>query len=387
MQEKCLGVGADNLRSKLESWLIASLFGILLSIPLLAQLFGGSMVLRGENRVLAPFPVVKKMRELKDLPKKLEIYVNDRFGLRHQLVYLNSLFRYQIGLSSNRNIAIGKDGWLFYTADKLMEQHRALDVFKSSELEHWIRAMEAVREWLEKRDVAFYILIAPDKNTLYPEKLPQYPRRSGIRIRYDQLVERLRYSKIDFVDPRSELLAAKSKGEAVYFEGDSHWTQVGAFVAYKQLMRLITKRFSSIEPLKDEDYEVSMNENPVSDLATHLGLEGKLKFRAPKMTLKKRSHQTGSVQTIHKPGWGWRVTITPTDLADAPRLLVFGDSFTDYILGPQMLYENFQSPVWTHHNAGTFNLELVKEYKPNVVVVQMADRYLRLEPLTPIGMD
>ena len=87
------------------------------------------------------------------------------------------------------------------------------------------------------------------------------------------------------------------------------------------------------------------------------------------------------------PGWGWRVTENSTDLRDRPRLLVFGDSFTDYVLGPNMLYETFRDPVWTHHNGGTFTFNLVKEVKPDIVLVQMAERYLHLVPWKPIGFD
>ena len=120
----------------------------------------------------------------------LETYVNDRFGLRQQLVDINSLARYRLCLSSTKEAVIGKDGWLFYTADKLMDQHTGVDIFTPAELEFWVRQIEADRDWLAKRGIAFYLMIAPDKNTIYPEKLPDYPRGAVTRI--DQLAARLR---------------------------------------------------------------------------------------------------------------------------------------------------------------------------------------------------
>jgi hypothetical protein len=65
--------------------------------------------------------------------------------------------------------------------------------------------------------------------------------------------------------------------------------------------------------------------------------------------------------------------------------LVFGDSFTDYVLGPYMLYETFRDPVWTYHMGGAFNFDLVNEVKPDIVVVQFAERYLHFIPQKPVG--
>jgi len=64
-----------------------------------------------------------------------------------------------------------------------------------------------------------------------------------------------------------------------------------------------------------------------------------------------------------------------------------GDSFTDYVLGPNFLYETFRDPVWTHHNLGTFNFELVKELHPDIVIFQFAERYLHSPFGVPVGMD
>jgi hypothetical protein len=57
---------------------------------------------------------------------------------------------------------------------------------------------------LAKRGIAFYILVAPDKNTIYPEKLPDYPRGTVTRI--DQLAARVRSSDLALIDPREQLL-------------------------------------------------------------------------------------------------------------------------------------------------------------------------------------
>jgi alginate O-acetyltransferase complex protein AlgJ len=370
--------------SSLNDWMLIALFGTLLLIPSVTQLVGFSTERNTENRNFAPFPKIRSVHEIKLLPKLSEDYVNDRFGLRDQFVQLNSLLRYDLGLSSTKNVVIGKDGWLFYTADRLMEQHTGTDVYSAVELENWVRQMEADRDWLARRGIAFYIVVAPDKNTIYPEKLPDYPR--GAITRFDQLAARLRSSDLEFIDPRGEILRAKAAGEMVYTPGDTHWSERGAFAAYQLLMDRITNRFPSLVPLRLEDFRID-HAPTAADMAYELRLAGYLKYSVDRLTPTWKSHQTAPQATISRPGWGWRITENKNDLINRPRLLVFGDSFTDYVLGPTMLYETFRDPVFTHNNGGTFNFDLVREMKPDIVIVEFAERYLHLVPSKPVGFD
>ena len=378
-------VQLDVKHGGVNDWLLIALFFLMLLTPIVAQGIGFSTDSTTENRILAPFPKIDSVREIKFLPKMSENYVNDRFGLRKQLVHFNSLVRYRLGLSSTREVVVGKDGWLFYTADKLMEQHTGADVFTPVELENWVRQMEADRDWLAKRGIAFYIMIAPDKNTIYPEKLPDYPR--GAITRIDQVAARLRNSDLEFIDPRAELFRVKAAGAMVYTPGDTHWNERGAFVAYQLLMDRVRKRYPSIVPLALDDFKISYGQPMGADLAYILALDGDIKYSVERMTPTGESHQIATQTTTFRPGWGWRITENKNDLQDRPRLLVFGDSFTDYVLGPTMLYETFRDPVWTHNNGGTFNFSLVKEIKPDIVLVQFAERYLHLVPLKPVGFD
>jgi hypothetical protein len=247
--------------------------------------------------------------------------------------------------------------------------------------------MEASRDWLQKRGIAFYILAAPDKNTIYPEMLPDYPRRAGAPTRMDQLVSRLRASTLEFIDPRGALIEAKKTYPKVYFEGDSHWTQRGAFVAYTMLMDRIRTRFPNVVAKTINDYDISVGPPPAADLAVELTLEGDLHYAVEHFSVRGPRHQLAPQTTTSRPGWPWRIEEVRTDLHDRPRLLVMGDSFVDYVLGPNFLYETFRDPVWTHHNLGTFNFNLVKEVKPDIVIFEFGERYLHSPFGVPVGLD
>jgi hypothetical protein len=340
-----------------------------------------------ENRVLAPPPAVRSIKEFRNFPKMAEAYVNDRFGLRSELVHLNSLWRYRMGISSTPSVVIGSDGWLFYTADKLMEQHTGSDIFSPPELENWVHWMEVTRDWLAQRNIGFYVLIAPDKDVIYPEKLPLFPRRANGTTRLDQLAERLTRSTIEYIDPTAALIKAKLAGVPVYIEADSHWTEQGAFVAYSMLMEHIRKRYPNVEPLHSDDYTVTQGRPIATDLLRLLALEDDFRYTVERLILKRQRPTLGPPVISMRPGWAWRVVETKTQLPDKPRVLVFGDSFTDYVLGPGMLYETFHQPVWTFHFGGMFNFNFVREFQPDLVIFQTASRYLRLTPSKPLGID
>jgi len=201
------------------------------------------------------------------------------------------------------------------------------------------------------------------------------------------LSSRLERSTLEFINPKAALLAAKQNNIRVYFEGDSHWTQRGALVAYELLMERIRRRFPDIVARTIDDYSVRIELHPPADLARQLTLEGELQYSIDRLEPRGPKHQLAPAATTSRPGWPWRLSEVRTDLRDRPRLLIFGDSFADYVLGPNFLYETFRDPVWTHHNLGTFNFELVKELRPDIVIFQFAERYLHSPWGVPMGMD
>src|SRR5215469_5741672 len=174
----------------------------------------------------------------------------------------------------------------------------------------------------------------------------------------------------------------------VYFGGDTHWLERGAFVAYEMLMERVRKRFPSVMPYTLDDFTIVYAQPAAADLAAHLALD--LHYTVERMIPKWKSHQMAPQKTTFRPDWNWRITENQNDLTDRPRVLVFGDSFMDYVLGPHLLYETFRDPVWTFtygSNGGTLDFNLVKEVKPDIVLVQFAERYLHLAPLKPVGFD
>ena len=54
-------------------------------------------------------------------------------------------------------------------------------------------------------------------------------------------------------------LKDESENNYVYFKTEHHWTDDGAFVGYKELMKEITKKHPDIKVLQEQDFNISYN--------------------------------------------------------------------------------------------------------------------------------
>ena len=362
-----------------EPWVLILGFCLCITIPALVQVLGIDSHAT-ENRTLAPPPAwPRQWADSLKLPGATQSYLDDRFGLRNQLVWLNSRLRYALGVSAVSNVAIGRNGFLYnaYEPERLMEQHTGEDVFTPQQLDEWLRSIAANGAWLAAKGIAYYVVIAPDKSTIYPENLPEYPRLPHSTTRLDQVVAALAgRSDITLIDPRNAIEAEKPQYR-MYTHADSHWGPRAAFITYSLLMDQIRRHFSGAVPVALGDYDLKL-EPFRGDLAYLLNLYNDLIYPEDIFTFRGTSHVLGTTILAPETGWGWTVTKVRTDRLAAPKILIQGDSFTDYVMGPLFIYQTFKDPVYTHHNGTLLDKPLIEREHPDIVIEELAERYLLL---------
>src|SRR5207249_4855988 len=127
------------------------------------------------------------------------------------------------------SVILGRSGWLFFAGDEALASYRAVQPFTEVELAAWQRRIETRRDWLAERGICYLVVIAPNKETIYPEFMPESLNRVRPVTRLDQLVAHLRaHSSVAVVDPRDALRTAKAGG-ILYLRTDTHWNDVGAW--------------------------------------------------------------------------------------------------------------------------------------------------------------
>src|SRR6185295_1542120 len=128
------------------------------------------------------------------------------------------------------------------------------------------------RDWLAQRDIRYLFIVAPDKQTIYPEYMPAQLNRVGTATRLDQLVTYFeRHSDIRILDLRDALRAVKLH-DRPYERLDSHWNDVGAWSAYAEIAKQVGRWFPKVQPLPLSSFERSSSAGEGNDLAMLLSL-------------------------------------------------------------------------------------------------------------------
>lgn len=191
-----------------------------------------------ENRRLEPFPKFKLFWF-----QGLERWFNDRFGMRTGLVYYGARLQMQLlGISTNRKVILGHDGWLFLdenfkVGNPILADFLGRSPFSSPQLARIAANLKQTQSALASCSIPFYFVMAPDKQSIYPEKVPvQRSRPSSSRA--DQLFEYLRANvpELRTIDLRRPLLEEKLRQPRdLFLRTDTHWNKLGAFVAYREI--------------------------------------------------------------------------------------------------------------------------------------------------------
>lgn len=355
---------------RVQSWALCLLLLGSLSAPAIVQLTGRSTDPSFiDNRPPTPLPTLpRSVRDTVKFRDGVRKFVGDNFGLRAELVKLNVLIHYGIGVSSIPANVVGKNGWFFLKNDyAIFDQFRALDRFTDTGLDSWIDVMEQYRQWLAAQGIAFMVVVAPNQQTVYPEHMPGYANRVSPETRLDQLSRRLRErnSKLTLVDLRSAMWAARKNG-ILYHQYENHWNPMGSFVGYSAIMQEVKKLFPEVAPLQLSDFTIgasnrSWNIPPLTEVA-------------PTLTPKKPSNIVGT-EILMSINNHVNFEKTTTRLAAAPGVLFYGDSFGDEGLLPH-IKETFKWTITVATNWAPFPAELIKKHRPKLVIYELAERYL-----------
>ncbi len=282
------------MNSPFADRLLVGLFCAALALPTSLRLagWGAPFSAEVEKRPPAAWPELEYRRRgplrlprtasLEAFPQRFEAWLNDRLGLRRELLQLYAWARLQgvvpaaaaaigDGGAARCPVLIGLDGWLFYTGEGSLEGFRRTRPFNTAQLEAWRRILRERRDWLARRGIAYLVVVAPDKQTIYPEQMPASQTRIGPRSRLDQLLGAVDARRdAELLDLRPALEAAKRE-RPVYYRTDSHWNAYGAHVGERAIVERLQRHLPTLRPTTPADYEVTDGPTPGGgDLAVML---------------------------------------------------------------------------------------------------------------------
>lgn len=141
---------------------------------------------------------------------------------------------YALGTTSDRSIAVaGRDGWLFL-GDRFQSSFSQaagrVDV-DDAHIGRWAQFVHSQEAWLAARGIGYAFVVSPAKWSIHPEKLPAwapFPRVHPL----DRLLAT--QASAQMPDLRGPLREA-SRTTPTFSPFNSHWTNYGAWIAWREL--------------------------------------------------------------------------------------------------------------------------------------------------------
>ncbi|KKW16267.1 MAG: Alginate O-acetyltransferase AlgJ [Parcubacteria group bacterium GW2011_GWC2_49_9] len=357
--------------------LLILVFLITISSPGISLIAGyGSDTTTVEKRELALFPKFSASSVLRaPFRRGFEEYFNDHFGFRDMLVRMGSVVSVELfKRSPNSKVAVGKNDWLFFLGDDILNDFQGKYQINNEAMNQIVDNIDKKQEWLANRDTDFYILVAPNKTTIYPELLPDSIRSSKGTTLLEQIAPRLEQeSDIHFIDPRDTLIKAKSE-RLTYEKTGTHWNQYGAFLAYDMLIDEMRKDHPELTDADLSTYKISQKVTGGSDLVILLSLQEKMKDELVYLDPKKPRSATDAEVAFINPNQKKDMPLVAkkTPYSDMPRALIFRDSFANLLV--PFLSEHFSRSVYVW--IPLIDERIVEIEKPDIVILEITERFL-----------
>ncbi|MFC3684646.1 hypothetical protein ACFOPI_13660 [Hydrogenophaga luteola] len=319
----------------------------------------------------------------------------DRWFSSEPLLRAASAVLYRVGISvAPHQVVVGRDGWLYLGDEQSASLTTHRRAGRASDIRLGQSYGEGARRWdayLRSRGVqAFRILVAPDKETVYPGHLPQWalpPSAPGVA---DTL---LAHTGTDlFVDSREVLgRAATTAPSPLFYRHDTHWNPLGASHAFAALERSLRADLPyEVWPSADERRLLRLRPRAGGDLADSLRLGAWLTDTEPVLAV---SEQLGT--RVHRR-YASSDQLDPTRVADSRviptfpvethhdqalntrRVLWLTDSFGKGM--DDLMHRSFGQVVTLHwrdvHKHGGQLVRLIDEVRPELLIVTVVERAL-----------
>ena len=237
------------------------LFFTILAIPLLMCNLKPDQTSEIDNRKLAELPI---FGQVEDFTKSVEGYVNDRIGLRTEMInaytQLNDkLFHVMI----HPSYEYGKDGYVFF---KLGPEAKDFEY-----IEDFANFVGIAQNYCEERGATFLYALEPSKITTYSQYL-----RAGAHLKNERinlLVNLLEENGTNFLYTNPLLKEASETQQVFDVKYDAgHWNENGAFLAISAMLEELNKSNPKVDMLKLSDYnieKITNNSLKVSHFSIH----------------------------------------------------------------------------------------------------------------------
>lgn len=267
----------------------------------------------------------------------------------------------------------GHDGWLEYVGEENIDDFQNVNTFRNKK--KFAQELTVLNEYLKSQGIALLIVVAPNKASIYPDKLPVELIPQSPQSRLDSLISYLENNNLPvLLDLRPALRMARQEQD-VYYKTDTHWNGYGAFVAYTTIINALAQSHPELKPYAESDLKLITTAPAVHDLPHLLQITSMLE---PSFFYTPTDIYIQKTQPEDQPGYD---QFSWMDGSTLPTLLMFHDSFGAAYLD-NYLSMNFSDAHFVQIKSMPKYLtqESIRRFKPDVIIIEIVERNLHLLP-------
>ena len=359
------------------------LFVLMLALPLVFVDSKLDRVSVTENRMLANRP---SFAEIKNSPgmfiRQFDDWFKDSTGFREKLLtiykvinenkWVNNVVRYTEG---GNVYLIGEKGHRYFAGvtGHLIPKFQGKQFLSDEQLSGMARKLEEVKAYLESKGIPLIVMFGTDKESIYPEYYPKSIKRGTDPIQLDIITNYLKkHTSVDIFNIRQALLAEK-KSYLLYYKTTTtielsifaHYNEIGAFFAYRELMKHINTYFPQIVAYKLDDIEINYDEKEIPNVHLKQGF-----------TYKRLDPSFFDNVDVLRP-FTWQNHAYENMNPNLPVILFLCDSYASWeqYIG-KYIAQQFGKATFIHYSNIRNIQEYINQFKPDIIVFESAERDL-----------
>lgn len=363
------------MRRKVTTGIYLIAFVCLICSPQLAwNLLGKHMdTTENENRVAQEKPVFR-LEEYDTYADAYEGYYNDALPFRSQLVTWNSCVEYFVFRDSPNASAVivGDDNWLFYSSVQdgdPISCYKGHQLLSEEQLQQIAFNMQQTDAYMTAQGIEFVLFIAPNKERMYSEMMPDYYGEPSDIYPALQVVQYLQENTdIRVVYPYEELMEAKRNNPKIdlYYKTDTHWNAAGGYVGSRSLLDELGIKLPDLEKL----YLQPVIDTAHCDLAKMISMHEYLEDQGIDYEI-----EGYDKHDFIADKWDKRTEVICHSREANPRkLFVSRDSFGTAML--EVLGSQFEQSYMVYRDV--YSPEMLEEQEPDIFVFEVVERYVPL---------
>jgi len=337
-------------------------------LPMIGEFLNIDFSSKNSLTSISPPEIVIDNKFNTKFPVQFDDYYSQSFPFRS--LFVSAYHKLSLSIfdeTGNDKVIAGKNGMLYF--DETLQDYQRSDVLMSKDIERLNEIFRIMSEYSLIYDTELFLMIAPNKASIYPEFMPTkftvFNEKSNL-----EMIENA-IDSVSMIDVKSVIINAKDVyNEQLYHDLDSHWNNLGAYLAYVEMSKQMDKEY-----LEMDLFDITIENNHKGDLTTMLYPAIDVYDEQYNLNLPETFTFTRPIRQLDD------LQIESINSEGSESLIMFRDSFANALI--PYLSQSYQNVFYARNFPYDFT-SLIENPAPNLVI-EIAERNIPwLLQATPI---